>query len=350
MMMAMVRGGNGITVTGSLSLSIVDKNNQPVARNEVLTVCNAPYKLTLSSTEGTLTTRYGVPNESHFSASNVSYYINPKTAPVICFAKPNMKYGGTNYYPHLQSGPATIWNPDRGFLIQSVTPSSYGSNFPTTGANDLYFDLEIGGVAQPLTWKEVSPNGDIKATMSNSTNTSVRDTLTGPAVTDSSKWGSSNPGSIGKPSLPQVFELVGLDNNNNEVVKYGFVLKQWFAIRGNRREIDRYTYTNTSSWCTNIGYRLPLIKDLTNAVRGGDISGATPASTNDYYQRNIGAGFLTEWGGLDNYLLVSIGYYFWASRGATNQNNVDLYVIGPRGRIFFIDADWVRWYGTCVYP
>ena len=344
------QGVDGVIATGSLSLIISDKENRKVARSTPLNICNAPYKIKLSNTQGTLKTSYGVPNESHFSASNVSYYINPKTAPVICFAKPNMKYGGTNYYPHLQSGPATIWNPDRGFLIQSVTPSSYGSNFPTTGANDLYFDLEIGGVAQPLTWKEVSPNGDIKATMSNSTNTSVRDTLTGPAVTDSSKWGSSNPGSIGKPSLPQVFELVGLDNNNNEVVKYGFVLKQWFAIRGNRREIDRYTYTNTSSWCTNIGYRLPLIKDLTNAVRGGDISGATPASTNDYYQRNIGAGFLTEWGGLDNYLLVSIGYYFWASRGATNQNNVDLYVIGPRGRIFFIDADWVRWYGTCVYP
>ncbi|PXZ07373.1 hypothetical protein DKK70_05845 [Gilliamella apicola] len=341
------QGGNGITVTGSLSLSIVDKNNQPVGRNEVLTVCNAPYKLTLSSTEGTLTTRYGVPNESHFSASNVSYYINPKAAPVICFAKPNMRYGGTNYYPHQHSGPATIWNPDKGFLVQSVTPSSYGSNFPTTGANGLYFDLEIAGVAQPLTWKEVSPNGDIKATMTNSTNTSVRVTLKGPAVTDSAQWGSSNPDSIGKPSFPQVFELVGLDNNNNEVVKYGFVLKQWFATRGDRINTDKFSYTNTSSWCTKIGYRFPMVKDLTNAVKG-NISGATPASTNDNYQRHIGAGFFTEWGSLVDYLNFNgHDFYYWVDNG-TNQN--DQYVVSFRGSIVLINAIWQKWHGICVYP
>ena len=341
------QGGNGITVTGSLSLSIVDKNNQPVARNEVLTVCNAPYKLTLSSTEGTLTTRYGVPNESHFSASNVSYYINPKAAPVICFAKPNMKYGGTNYYPHLQSGPATIWNPDKGFLVQSVTPSSYGSNFPTTGANGLYFDLEIAGVAQPLTWKEVSPNGDIKATMTNSTNTSVRVTLKGPAVTDSAQWGSSNPDSIGKPSFPQVFELVGLDNNNNEVVKYGFVLNQWFATHGDRINTDIFSYTNASSWCNKIGYRLPMIKDLTNAVNS-NISGATPASSSNFYERHIGAGFFTEWGALVNYLnIYGHDFYYWADNG-TNQN--DNYVVSLRGRIVLISVSWSKWHGICVYP
>ena len=71
------QGVNGITATGSLSLSIVDKNNQVVTRNEVLSICKAPYKLTLSNTNGTLKTSYGAPNESHFSASNVTYYINP---------------------------------------------------------------------------------------------------------------------------------------------------------------------------------------------------------------------------------------------------------------------------------
>ncbi|OCF95212.1 hypothetical protein A9G16_00870 [Gilliamella apicola] len=82
-----------ITATGSLKLSIVDKDGNPVARNEVLTSCNnnkAPYKLTLSNSEGRLTTRYGVPNESRFSASNATYYINPKAAPVICFARPDL--------------------------------------------------------------------------------------------------------------------------------------------------------------------------------------------------------------------------------------------------------------------
>ncbi|MBI0061787.1 hypothetical protein H3T83_11360, partial [Gilliamella sp. M0320] len=66
------QGIDGVTATGSLNLSIVDKYNNPVARNKILTFCGdkAPYKLTLSNTEGTLKTRYGVPNESRFSASN----------------------------------------------------------------------------------------------------------------------------------------------------------------------------------------------------------------------------------------------------------------------------------------
>ena len=290
------QGINGITVTGSLSLSIVDKNNQAVSRNTVLTICNAPYKLTLSNTGGTLKTRYGVPNESHFSASNVSYYINPKAPPVICFAKPYASNeSGTG---HL-AGPASIWLHNRGFFPQSVTPSSYGSNFPTTGANGLYFDLEIGGVAQPLTWKTVSPDGDIKATMTNSTNTSVRVTLEGP-FTKKKQWDSGNPGNIVKPSLPQVFELVGLDNSNNKIVKYGFVLKQWFVGLGN----VRYPYANTS-WCTNIGYRLPKVQELTNAtcqeVYCQGVVGATPASPGNHYQRNIDAGVLTEWGPIEYY-------------------------------------------------
>ena len=142
------QGINGITVTGSLSLSIVDKNNQTVSRNTVLTICNAPYKLTLSNSEGTLKTRYGVPNESHFSASNISYYINPKAAPKICFVKP---YSSTSWGIYAGSD----WYAGKGFLPQSFVSSNYGLNFPTTGANNLSFDLDLGGVVQPLTWKEV---------------------------------------------------------------------------------------------------------------------------------------------------------------------------------------------------
>ena len=90
--MVMVRALTVSPATGSLRLSIVDKNNRTVARDEVLTICKAPYKLTLSNTEGLLRTRYGVPNESRFSANNVTYYINPKALPVICFAKPDLTY------------------------------------------------------------------------------------------------------------------------------------------------------------------------------------------------------------------------------------------------------------------
>ena len=301
---------NGITATGNLSLTISDKNNQLVARSQILDICKAPYKLTLSNTQGILKTSYGVPNESRFSAGSVTYYINPKTSPTLCFVRPNLN-NGKSYF----AGPVSIWNSDKGFIPQSFTLSSYDSNFPTTGAHNLYFDLDIAGVGQPLLWKEVSPNGDIKATMTNSTNTSVRVTLTGPVASEL-QWPLDNPSNILRPSLPQIFELVGRDGLGNTVVKYGFKLKQWFVNRG----AASYTYIRASSWCTAIGYRLPEIKDLTNAscqgVNSGSLCqgavGATPSSPNNYYQRHIGAGFFTEWGSASDYrdANFTVGGYF----------------------------------------
>ena len=295
------QGVSGITATGSLSLSIVDKNNQAVSRNTVLTICNAPYKLTLSNSEATLKTRYGVPNESRFSARDATYYVNPKAKPEICFAKPNY-FNGNGVY----AGPTHIWDIDNGFLTQSVMPSSYDLNFPTTGAHNLYFDLNIAGINQVLYWEPVS-HGGITATMTSPTKTSVHVTLTGPAVMDSSQQISDNPTRIDMPSLPQVFELVGRDSpGGNVIVKYGFVLKQWFVSRGSRE----YSHSSTSSWCTKIGdYRLPIVKDLTNATCQGSWSssyckgavGATPSSPNNTYQRRIGAGFFTEWGCITDY-------------------------------------------------
>ncbi|WP_199283335.1 hypothetical protein [Gilliamella sp. W8129] len=341
------QGIDGITATGSLNLSIVDKNNQAVTRNEVLDICKAPYKLTLSNSEGILTTRYGVPNESRFTAGNATYYINPKAAPAVCFARPNleMDWGFR--------GGGAIWNPDRGFLPQSVTPSSYGSNFPTTGANGLYFDLDIGGVSQALSWAPVSHEG-ITATMTDSIYQSVRVTLTGPAVTDSNQWYSENPDRIGRPSLPQTFELVGRDSSGNAVVKYGFVLKQWFVNRGYRYA---YTYSSMESWCNKIGgYRVPKVMDLTNAFcrEGGRCQGsvgATPSSSDNTYRRHIGGGFFSEWGRMDHYTGANFQRgYCWTKDGSFRDNNYLFKVDSFDGRIYNTDRNREKQYGLCVYP
>ena len=344
------QGVDGITATGSLNLSIVDKNNQPVSRNTVLTICNAPYKLTLSNTEGTLKTRYGVPNESHFSASNVTYYINPKATPVICFAKPITNMGTDDY-----AGPANIWDPDKGFLTQSVTPSSYGLNFPTTGANKLYFYLDIGGINQVLYWETVS-HGGITATMTSLTKTSVRVTLTGPAVGSLSQQNTNNPDRIDKISLPQVFELVGRDSSGgrgNVIVKYGFVLQKWFVTRGSNNYIS---YSSALSWCKNIGdYRVPMVKELTNATCQGNGAsskcegsvGATPSSSNNHYQRRIGAGFFTEWGSMRSYGNASFpNSNNWA---ADEKDDTHFQVFAKNGEVVTYSSGNPG-YGLCVYP
>ncbi|MCX8663753.1 hypothetical protein, partial [Gilliamella sp. B2911] len=300
--------------------SIVDRNNRPVSRNTVLTTCNgsAPYKVTLSSSNGTLFTRYGVPNRSTFNASNVTYYVNPKAGAVVCFARPNLKFGKLNEdgYSHDFRGPSSMWDPAKGFLTQETDPSLYGRNFPTTGANGMYFDLLISGSSQPLSWSPVSLGG-ITVTMSNPTATSVRVTLTGPYAT-TSQHSSANPGRISTPSLPQTFELVGRDSNGTPVVRYGFTLKQWFVNRGSKK--DRYP--QTLSWCNSLGYRLPKVKDLTNASCRGYNSGtfcqgsvgATPSSPNNVYMRHIGSGFFTEWGAATAYSGVGFYYgWYWTS-------------------------------------
>ncbi|OCG02658.1 hypothetical protein [Gilliamella apis] len=316
------QGVNGVTATGSLRLTIVDNDNNSVARYEVLTICKAPYKLTLSNSEGRLTTRYGVPNESRFTAGNATYYINPKAAPAICFARPNLELN--------RGGSADIWNPDKGFLTQSW--SYYGSNFPTTGANNLYFDLDIVGSNQVLSWAPVS-HGGITATMTDSTSTSVRVTLTGPVATSNS----DNPGQIARPSLPQEFELVGRDSSGNAVLKYGFELKQWFVYTG-----FVGSHSDASSWCRSFRYRLVDTQDATTV---------SPLLPNNFTKRYIGRGFFAEWGRMDDYYTGAKFHQgiYWTNTRVNNRNGMFYGVYGSGGRLAGINE--INHYSAlCVYP
>ncbi|MBI0155501.1 hypothetical protein [Gilliamella sp. M0364] len=347
---------DGITVTGSLNLSIIDRFNNPVTRNTVLTICNGPYKVKLASTNGTLSTRYGVPKGSDFNASNATYYINPKAPPEVCFAKPNLRLGTlvrvTDY-----RGPATMWNEKMGFITQSKNPSSYDLNFPTTGAHNLYFDLDIGGNYRELSWQPVS-HGGITATMTEATNKSVRVSLKGPFAKDE-QLDSSNPSSLEtilNPTLPQTFELVGRDSQSGEeVVKYGFQLKQWFVNRGT----ESYTNKSVSSWCSDIGYRMPKVKDLTNAIcqgvnTGGNICkgavGATPSSTGNHYQRRIGAGFFSEWGDLKDYADAGFRFGYWTSDPgqASNYTEFIVYAYSGYASSGFISNGGDTRFGVCA--
>ena len=328
-------GDSDVTATGSVSLSIVDKSSQSVSRSTVPEICKAPYRVTLSSTNGTLSTRYGVPNSSDFSANVVTYFVNPKATPIVCFARPNL-YMGTDDY----AGPSSMWDPANGFLTQSNDSSSYGQNFPTTGANGLYFDLLISGSSQALSWSPLSQGG-ITVTMTNSTATSVRVTLTGPFATESQHH-SDNPGRLPTLTLPQTFELVGRDGQGNPVVKYGFTLKQWFVNRGN----DTSKHSNALSWCNSIGYRMPRVKDLTNSSRFSSL-GATPSSHSDHYMRHIGSGFFTEWGRMEDY--SGIGFIRSSYRTSDSIGRHRRYDVHSYGGI----VDWhesMPLSVVCAYP
>ncbi|NUF48941.1 hypothetical protein [Gilliamella sp. ESL0250] len=307
------QGTNGVMASGGrISVSFTDKNGSTVSRSDTLDICSAPYKVILSSTNGNLTTQYGIPKGRTFGGSRVTYYINPNSPPKVCYARPNVSYIGDN-------AGKDIWNRNKGFLTQSINPSSYGLNFPTTGAYGLFFDLDIAGVdASQLTWSSVPPHGEITAIVTwvkpNDNDTWISDksmyvtrvTLNGPRA-DDARIQSDNPSPLRRPILPQTFELEGRDKSGNVVIKYGFVLQKWFVNRADKED----TPSRQTTWCSSLGYRLSRIRDLTNAkcgVQADDgfpcvdgIDGAKPSSDARYYQRRIGAGFFTEWG--------SMGYY-----------------------------------------
>ncbi|WP_141671318.1 hypothetical protein [Gilliamella sp. Gris1-4] len=321
------QGTNGVTATGSISLVIKDKDGTTVSRGDTLNLCKAPYKVTLDSTGGSLTTQYGVPNSSRFYGGTAVYYITT-SQPGICSVRPNLFYGTDSY-----AGPANIWSPTKGFLVQSTNPSSYDRNFPTTGSDGLYFDLEIpaGIDASQLRWT-VKTSGSIRATVTSVAANDgwipgvdrrkvvARVTLSGPRA-NSNKISSSSPGRITRPVLPQTFELVGRDRSGNGV-RYGFKLRQWFVNRDNQFK----SYSDQTAWCRSLGYRMPRVSDLTNAKCGVDntwfpcvngIDGAAPSSSGNWHQRHIGAGFFTEWGYMDKYAGAGFVYGgYWTSDAA----------------------------------
>ncbi|OCG35051.1 hypothetical protein A9G29_02610 [Gilliamella sp. Fer2-1] len=338
------QGANGIRATGILSVNITDKDDNPVNRNEKLLPCNAPYKVVLSSTNGVLSTEYGIPNNSPFGSSKVTYYINPKASPVVCFARPNLQWGNDDY-----AGPSHIWNKDKGFLVQST----YGKNFPTTGADKMYFYLEIGGIdPRELTWPTVTGDGiEVSMTIEPRRRPllgsgffeadGLKVTLIGPSAN-----GSRNLSQLAKPALPQTFEIVGYDRNGAKVIKYGFVLKKWFVNSGD--VIDEYS--NLLAWCSAIGYRMPRVEELTNANCGSSspcIKGASPISLKNNYARNIGAGLFTEWGKMNDYsgagFISRVSYWTSDAVGATQ------FSVGPSGGTIIQGSVYNPRYAVCTY-
>ena len=347
-------GDGDVTAKGFLYLDITDRYGDFVEPNEVLTICKAPYFIEFNIFDVTLETRYGVPKSDSFKDYlQVIYIVSPDVPPSVCYAKPILKPGDSDRWQAEYAGSPSIWSRDYGFLTQSYNPSSYGLNFPTTGSNNLYFDLIISGNKEALSWDPVT-HGGITATMTNSTKESVRVTLTGPVATPS-QWVSDNPGYLPKPVLPQTFELVGKDSKGNAVVKYGFQLKKWFITKGD--EYDAKAGCSViKSWCNSIGYRMVLVNDVTNAYyeENGINLGALPSSQNYSLQRNISAGLFSEWG---------LMYHYPNAHYGNDENDevdyyMDRYTPGSRSECYRVytwgSIDTSNYdfpaYGLCVYP
>ncbi|NUF28380.1 hypothetical protein [Gilliamella sp. ESL0254] len=303
---------NGVTATGRISVGFSDKDGRSVSRNDTLNPCKAPYRVRLDVTHSSLTTQYGVPNSSTLSSQQVTYYIKPDSTGGCYFVqsvRPNLTRGTDN-----KISPSNIWDPNKGFLTQSTSPSSYDQNFPKTDADGLYFDLEMpaGVNAGQLTWSVVT-NGDITATVTSVAANDrwipsvdrgkvvARVKLSGPRASGA-QINSDNPSPLDVPDLPQTFELVGRDSRGNEV-RYGFVLKQWFVHSGGRDAGFNYH----SSWCGRLGYRVPDMVGIKS--------------------------FLHVWGGVNMYSNANFpNRCFWSSTPVSDREH---YAFTSSGRLLF---------------
>jgi hypothetical protein len=139
------------------------------------------------------------------------------------------------------------------------------------------------------------------------------------------------------------------------VIKYGFVLKQWFVHRGTKRA----SYSDSLAWCNSLGYRQPKIKDITNAKCGLDdrfpcvngINGTVPTSNSWFRQRRIDAGFSTEWGDVSFYIGSSFfndNYdWHWTSDVFDRSSH---FVVSPAEATVYSHWDGDNWYSLCTYP
>lgn len=301
-------GDDMFSITGNLQGEWKDNENETVQiMTEVFDICKAPYTLTLTTTDiVSINTHYGLPNSTVYDNTIAKFKIKPNSPPKVCFAKPNMRFSDANF-----ADPGAGWSVNNGFPVHSTYPETYHNNFPTTGANNLYFDLNVAN-SPDLYWPSVSVGG-ITAKVSKISTTDFRVTLEGPAATID-QINSNTPNSIRKPILPARFELQGL-SGGTAIVKYGFEIKQWFINRDNIAS----TANVQNAWCNSTGYKVPKIMDLTNAVG----SGASISNHRNNFLRRIGGGLFSEWGDMPSFPNVgfqSDGYWTYEK---TEENQID---------------------------
>lgn len=273
-------------IVGTLTMTWKDKFNRAISASELsanFTVCNAPYTLDLQASNITVQSAYGDPIDHVYSGITPrTLTVQISTEPSVCYAQPSLADDDDLFDPHIPS----MWDPDKGFLAQI----SVDSNFPKTGSDGLFFDLDIAGNTETLTWAPVTVNG-ITATMSNSTTTSVRVTLSGPKASAAQK-AAALPTPADRFTRPTRITVVGRNPSGVGVVSYGFSLDEWFIPRTIVGEFD-----DQVAWCNALGnggvdYTLPSTAQLSNL---------TTTPYRNYLLRKIGEGLFSEWADVTQY-------------------------------------------------
>ncbi|OCG13872.1 hypothetical protein A9G24_07130 [Gilliamella sp. App6-5] len=319
-------GDGNASATGSLTVAWKNADNKDITAeiktnpNKLLTACDMPYQLTITATNGHLSTEYGVPQTSTFNDISHTYYLGVKAdKPSACYAYPNSKYDGR--FSDIMDGPN--WVAFAGFKVNDADKPS--DNFPTTGADNLHFFLLLSGITAE---QIIAANG---ATVSAESGHGVTLSLSADEVNwndvynenDRERWNarpielrSGLKIKLKGPTLdskdkrfsPSVFKLYA-DNSHTHLL-YSFKIERWYinnppTIKENEEVVyNSMTHEQAIQFCQGLDshYRLPDVNDYTNSdYAGGGIPGM-----DYYYQRRLSfkrgnrwvGGLFNEWGNM----------------------------------------------------
>ncbi|MDF7667171.1 hypothetical protein PT273_04835 [Orbaceae bacterium ESL0727] len=155
-----------------------------------------------------------------------------------------------------------------------------------------------------------------------------------------------------KNAVPTLFTLYSDASKTHKI--YTFKINKWFIFNP-----ASTTYPILETYCNNLGYRVPIVTDYTNA--NGNVNNSNflwtggLAGQPNYFQRRIGGGLFAEWGGFSEYsdIMSPPGLTVWTSNMYYNSNNwLIRYAVSPSlGAISGTNQSLNAENGAgCVYP
>ncbi|PXY94388.1 hypothetical protein [Frischella perrara] len=338
---------------GNLKVRITSEGGNTAKRYEQFVACDSPYykiHLIISgaiSEEPAILTKYGNPERRVFSEQDIKFFVRHIIEPSACWVKPNMTSNGGASNRDNYNGPVEQWDFSKGFSPQNIDQPSL--NFPTSGMDNLSFQLTMAETkVNDMTYTTEPSNSELRLAItpvSDDKKVIAKITLHGP--------NSSTTPPPQNTFIPTTFTI--FTDNSKKTKLYTFKIAKWFIVKPNSNDNKKgVIYSEAKEYCNNIGYKLPLIGDLTNG-NAPDIAwkGGLLGQPNNY-QRRIGGGLLAEWGEISqNYYPDNnvTSMYFWGDYNDDDTNNSYKYRVSiDEGVVSRTNVNTITAQAICVSP
>jgi hypothetical protein len=263
-------GDVSASATGNLSMNVKNNIDQTVHLDDVLDSCYSPYKMTLTSKDGKLTTRYGIPKTTEYKGNSAIYKIATTSAtPRACFALP---FGDISS----PGGFDAPWVGKKGFSPRDIEKPEI--NFPTAGINNASFNLFITGAsANNITYSKSPESSKLSLEITPKADNNAQIVLHGP-----------------KDVAQATTFTIYADKAKTQVI-YRFKIKNWYAYVGEATARNVFGHDLTTKELDLFSY---CQRKAGNGYAFGNISNNSVIEENTLFRRKIDSTLMGEWGNL----------------------------------------------------